>query len=277
MAYTRTWDASYETSPADADNVSDGAGKIRTLKTDIRERVAKDHYMDVAGTDADHGEHSKVTLREQAAAPSNVANKGFLYTKDYSGTTELYYRDSEGNESRITTAGAVGSTPNTIAYDANNKSVASNGAITDTVAGTAQVKTTDGTVEPITHNDIDLGASAKAFKNLYIAGVIIEGGNTQPHRKVIDIGDWNMDLTSGVSVAHGLTLSKIRNVSVLVRNDAATFVSSLGYSSNGVSAGTWSVDATYVILGRTTSGSFDGSTFSATGFNRGWITIDYVD
>ena len=82
MAYTRTWNAANEASPADSDSVSAGAAKIRNFKVDIRERMAKDHYMDVAGTDADHGEHSQATFREQAADPTQVTAKTFLYRKD---------------------------------------------------------------------------------------------------------------------------------------------------------------------------------------------------
>lgn len=82
MAFTRTWNASYEASPADAtDDVGDGAGDIRKFKVDVRERLAVDHYMDTAGTDADHGEHKFVTLREQASITSPGASKGRLALK----------------------------------------------------------------------------------------------------------------------------------------------------------------------------------------------------
>jgi hypothetical protein len=108
MAHTNTWNAANEASPADSDNVSDGAGKIRTLKLDIRERIAKDHYMAIAGTDADHGEHSKITLQAPLGAdPANVAEKGFLYTKDVSAKVELFWEDEDGNVIQLTTAGIM--------------------------------------------------------------------------------------------------------------------------------------------------------------------------
>jgi hypothetical protein len=106
MAHTNTWNAANEASPADSDNVSEGAGKIRTLKLDIRERIAKDHYMAIAGTDADHGEHSKITLQAPLGAdPSNVADKGFLYTKDVSAKVELFWEDEDGNVLQLTNQG----------------------------------------------------------------------------------------------------------------------------------------------------------------------------
>lgn len=111
MAHTRTWDAANEASPADGDNVSAGAGKIRDFKVDVRERMAKDHYMDIAGTDADHGEHEKITFNAPLGAdPSNVANKGFLYTKDVSAKVELFWEDEDGNVVQLT-FGGVASVP----------------------------------------------------------------------------------------------------------------------------------------------------------------------
>lgn len=105
--HTNTWNSAYEASPADADPVSEGASKIRALKGDIRERLAKDHYFDIAGTDADHGEHKFATLREQSSKPTVTTNKGAIYAKDVSGVTELYYENDAGTEAQITSGGAI--------------------------------------------------------------------------------------------------------------------------------------------------------------------------
>jgi hypothetical protein len=107
MTYTRTWDAANEAAPGATDLVSGGDDAIRNLKTDIRERIAKDHYMDIAGTDADHGEHQKITFQSQIAKPAAVANKGFLYIKDVSAKAELHWEDEDGHELALTSAGAV--------------------------------------------------------------------------------------------------------------------------------------------------------------------------
>ena len=104
---TNNWNSSYENSPADGDNISEGASKIRGLKQDIRERIAKDHYMDVAGTQADHGEHSKVTFNAPIITPANVANKGFLYTKDVGGKAELHWVDEDNHEVQLTSIGNI--------------------------------------------------------------------------------------------------------------------------------------------------------------------------
>lgn len=105
MAYTRTWNAANEASPADSDDRSAGAEKIRHLKVDIRERMEKDHYMDIAGADAAHGEHKQVTLRS-GAAPTHQASKVIVYAKDVDEVAELFAKDGDGNEIQITGAGA---------------------------------------------------------------------------------------------------------------------------------------------------------------------------
>ncbi|MFH2074243.1 MAG: hypothetical protein ABIJ57_02675 [Pseudomonadota bacterium] len=106
MTVTQAWD---ETTPADADSISAGAGVIRTHVQAIRERIAIDHYMAGSGTDTTDGEHVKITFHVQSAKPTAVANKGFLYTKDDAVTSkvELFWEDEDGTELQLTSAGAV--------------------------------------------------------------------------------------------------------------------------------------------------------------------------
>ena len=108
--FTDTWNSAFEAAPADTDNVSSGDDAIRTTRLAVREHLDVDHYMDIAGTTADHGEHRKVTLRV-GSAPSNVADKGFLYAKDYNSKAELHYLDEDNNEIQITLAGAINVIP----------------------------------------------------------------------------------------------------------------------------------------------------------------------
>lgn len=98
--------------------------------------------------------------------------------------------------------------------------------------------------------------------------------------KVIEIGDWNMDSTATVTVAHGLTMSDIRFVDVMVRNDANTACYQLSSDTtpadqNGSGAGV-GVDATNVNLERILGGEFNGTDFNSTSYNRGWISIMYT-
>lgn len=101
--------------------------------------------------------------------------------------------------------------------------------------------------------------------------------------KIIEIGNWNMDSTVYVDVAHGLTLANIRTVTVTVRNDDGTAIYNSSYynllASGDNSAFGPITDATNVRCQRITGHStFDGSAdFDASPYNRGWVTICYVD
>lgn len=109
--FTRTWNAAYEAQPADTEDLDQGAGRIRNLKVDIKERLEVDHSW--VG-DADDGEHTKVTFTDPLGAdPSTVANKGYLYTKDVSATVELFFKDEAGNVIQLTGGGAAAAFPAT--------------------------------------------------------------------------------------------------------------------------------------------------------------------
>lgn len=98
--------------------------------------------------------------------------------------------------------------------------------------------------------------------------------------KVINIGDWNMNTTQNIAVTHGVTLSKVRSVTALIRNDADTVYSDLNSRSapagetygNGIQ-----LNSTTVTLNRTTGGYFNNTSYQATSYNRGWITITYTE
>jgi len=99
-------------------------------------------------------------------------------------------------------------------------------------------------------------------------------------KKIIEIGDWNMDTTVTITVAHGLAdEQKIREMSCMIRNDAADTVFPLGgfFTSGGqMSGGVDGAGGTNVTLSRDTSGQFDSPSFDSTSFNRGWLTIVYT-
>jgi hypothetical protein len=104
MPINRDWNT-FEGKPADTDNISLGAGEIRYLKTDIRERMVVDHVWNVSTT-AD-GAHLKATLKDLAGDPVMAAGFGFVYAKTASGIVELFYKDSLGNITQITSVGAI--------------------------------------------------------------------------------------------------------------------------------------------------------------------------
>lgn len=94
------------------------------------------------------------------------------------------------------------------------------------------------------------------------------------HTAVISIGDWNMDSTASVSVVHGLTLSQIRGVNVVINIDAGGIYDLISGNATAI-AGSWSVGTTSVVLSRVTGGFFDSASFDSTSYNRGFITITH--
>lgn len=98
-------------------------------------------------------------------------------------------------------------------------------------------------------------------------------------KKIIEIGDWDMDANQQKAVAHGLTLSKIRTVSTMIRDDAGTNQLPLnggaGVGNENNAGNVDSIDATNVNLYRVVGSLFDSTNYNATGYNRGWVTIEY--
>lgn len=83
MALTNDWNSTYEAVPANSDEISEGAEKIRDLKQDIRERINVDHYVGNTAvvapsaaqiTASDTGYHRQVTLGEKSAIPSTPSS-----------------------------------------------------------------------------------------------------------------------------------------------------------------------------------------------------------
>lgn len=87
---------------------------------------------------------------------------------------------------------------------------------------------------------------------------------------ILEIGDWDMDSTGTVNVAHGLLLSDIRSWEVsIIRDD------SLNYAKL-ITSGSTEINTTDVTLRRVLAGKFDTTDYDATTFNRGFITIWHV-
>ena len=97
---------------------------------------------------------------------------------------------------------------------------------------------------------------------------------------MLDIGDWNMDSTTSVSVAHGLTYDDIISVEGWIRSDSAgvPFKGPIDFvdNSSGLSAGAGSVGSTNVTLSRVSGGFYDDTNYDQTSYNRGWIIIQYL-
>lgn len=100
-------------------------------------------------------------------------------------------------------------------------------------------------------------------------------------KKIIDIGDWDMAADKVKNVAHGLSDDKIRSVYAMIRNDIETALYPLQQPDFGTSdlteGGITAVQSGNVSLFNRPGGFFNNSSFNAITFNRGWLTIEYVD
>lgn len=102
-------------------------------------------------------------------------------------------------------------------------------------------------------------------------------------RKTVAIGDWNMDTTTTLSVAHGLSATEwktIRNIQTTLRDDiesAYTKLEMMDSVTTGIlSGGVGYFDATNIELYRYTGGRYDGTDFDSTSYNRGWVEFEYI-
>lgn len=102
MPFANTWDATFESQPADNEDINLGANRIRAFKVAVRERMQIDHEWE---DDQQDGKHNKVTLVPQVAAPATASPDGFLYTQALGAYTELLYKDSAGNIIQLTEGG----------------------------------------------------------------------------------------------------------------------------------------------------------------------------
>lgn len=97
--------------------------------------------------------------------------------------------------------------------------------------------------------------------------------------KTIEIGDWDMDATVGVAVSHGLSATEwktVRVMDVIIRDDADSGYSPLSSKSSAIDGYLREIEAASINLYRITSGSYDSASYDSTGYNRGWVTIQYT-
>lgn len=103
--------------------------------------------------------------------------------------------------------------------------------------------------------------------------------NVQLYTTVLPIGIWNMASTGVITVAHGLTLSKIRSWSVLIIRDDGALFSDLDKPgpTSGNNAGYSQLNATNLVLARVAFESYDSVDYDSGVVNRGYITIIYQE
>lgn len=104
----------------------------------------------------------------------------------------------------------------------------------------------------------------------------IDAGDTGVYlkTKIIEIGDWDMNGTASVTIAHGLGAEwkKIRSIKGVIRNDSDDLYINFESNSSYADGGIVSFDATNINCNRTKN----GTDYNATSYNRGWLTVIYT-
>jgi hypothetical protein len=104
-----------ETAPGagDGDELRSTHTETMRDKLDACARLIGDSVNSPSGSvveilDRDHanGDARQVRLRERAADPTNATDIGFIYAKDVSGESELFFLDSAGNAVQLTSGGS---------------------------------------------------------------------------------------------------------------------------------------------------------------------------
>ncbi len=89
--------------PQATDRPSDSQALILSNFEALNNMVSRNHTP--MSDTANSGKHEFLQMPQQTSAPSTGADEGGLYTKDVSGSTELFYREeSDGAERQITSA-----------------------------------------------------------------------------------------------------------------------------------------------------------------------------
>jgi len=192
----------------------------------------------------------------------------------------------KGNDSVFLRAPGAGNS--IVSSNTGNSIITSDagGISIDAVAGGVTIDAGSGDVDIVSSGDTTIDAvvsdsvtAETTNGDLTLAGngtgkVLVDGLYT----KVLDIGDWNMDTTPSLNVPHSIAdFTKVRNITVLIRNDADTAYSDFhSWEATQTTATTLAINATNVVMFRGTSGLFDSADYNSTSYNRGWITIQYT-
>lgn len=121
----------------------------------------------------------------------------------------------------------------------------------------------------------NIGAAWTAWAPLHVSTIKDVTGNSDVQCSIVDIGDWNMQSSASVNVAHGLTSSKIISVSASIVNDLGTFYSELPKATSSFDPSiTWG--STNITLNRAAGSIYADPAYSTTSYNRGKIFINHI-
>lgn len=152
--------------PDASDNINIGlstAGSMGDIY--LRTPAGQSVFVRTDGNDRVSINSSGLGLNELSNDPTGVSNKGFVYTKDVAGLSELFYVDSSGQPIQITSDGyldvtsiTVGGSPTHVQYNDAGELAGNADFIYDGVSVTlANVLNTDGGIDTSGASALDIG------------------------------------------------------------------------------------------------------------------------
>lgn len=157
------WNSS---APADNAVISQFPANERAARAAVATNFGVDHHDDV---DANIGKHEQVTFIQRGSDPSTVADTGTLYTKNVSGTTEVFFKDEAGNVSQLTKGGRVVGQQKPVTKTSDYTAVAGDNILVDKSAHNIDITlpaTPAAGDEPITITHIiGVGNTLRATRN----------------------------------------------------------------------------------------------------------------
>lgn len=121
----------------------------------------------------------------------------------------------------------------------------------------------------------------KILNGIDYFGINENGSATVYMNKTINIGNWNMDTASSISIAHSLSSTEwktIRSLNGIIRNDSDTSYYQILPDGGGNLDSDCYInyfDSTNIYIVRKTGGFFDGADFNSTFYNRGFLNFIY--
>src|SRR6185312_13409355 len=173
--FTDVWNGTYEGLPADSENASQGANRIRDLKVNTRERIQVDHSLN---GDASDGYHNQVTLLQSASDPTPAPESGLagsVYTKLVNSHVELFWKDDVNGALQLTSGGALNIPSNTITGEVRLWSTVTAPAGWQLCDGSALSRTTFATLFAVIGTTFGAGDGSTSFNVPDLRGSVPAG------------------------------------------------------------------------------------------------------
>lgn len=263
MAFIHTWNTAFEAEPANSDNASEGALRIRNLKVAISERLEVDHSY--AG-DAEDGKHKQLTFIEGSAPSTPIAGQAIIYPKAVNDTTGYIAKDDAGLKSSVDRGfQTIGDTIHTITPESGSVLVATpvsarifTFSTSDWRGGqTVKIYNTAAVALTIKSSDTSILATFKSGWLEFLC--IIDTPTSEAHWKIINGGGGGRPravVELGGDVAYDFNYAVLAFDSIVLDNNDS-YDDSVGYDFTPTIPGSYRVTAQISAQATTSTNTLD--------------------